>query len=80
MDEVVEEAQADGLNLLELRDVGKWLSASCDAAMAEAMESLAFPPAHEHDALDELVDAVDDEADYADDNADEETGAVDERE
>lgn len=59
---VLEEAEADGLSLLELMDVGTWLAASCKGRIAASMEGLSVaPPALELEVLDELEDAVDDD-------------------
>lgn len=52
---VLEEAESDGLSLLELMDVGTWVAASCRGRIAAETESLAVvPPLVEGQPLEEL--------------------------
>ena len=58
---VLEEAEADGLSLLELMDIGEWVAASCRGRIAANMDGLAVaPPSLEREVVDELEDADDD--------------------
>lgn len=78
---VLEEAEADGLSLLELMDVGTWVAASCNGRIAANLEELAVaPPPLEPKPVDELPQPNGGGDGCGHDETGEGTGGVDERE